>query len=71
MLAHQTGQVGINAAAQRCSKHQSAQLIILQTLVQVSRVRHHEIYSKRKGEAQFRHHRKHTVDTIRFFIDIQ
>jgi len=69
---HQTDQTGIDAATQRYSNNQSAQLNCFRSrsyrpCCKVSLVRHHEIYSKRKGESPFRHHRKLKYDKI--FLD--
>jgi len=74
VLAHyQASQIRKYAATQRYSDNQRAQVICCQLQYyrpywKGSLVQHHEIYSKRKGESQFRYHRKRKYDTIFLLI---
>jgi len=66
---HQASQIRKYAATQRHSDNQKSQAICCQLQYyrpywKGSLVRHHEIYSKRKGESQFRCHRKRKYDKI-------
>jgi len=74
VLAHQTDQIGIDAATQPYSNNRSAQLICYwlkyyRPCYKVPRVRHHQSCSKREREVQFGYHAN--ADTIRFFTGVQ
>jgi len=69
-MAHrQASQIRKYAATQLYSENQRAQVICCQLQYyrcywKGSLVRHHEIYSKRKGESQFQYHRICKYDKI-------
>ena len=69
MAHHQADQITIYAATPRYSQIQSARVICYRLqhyrpYCKVFLVRHYEIYSKIKCEAQFRYHRKRRYDRI-------
>ena len=71
MAHYPTDQIRTDAATQRYSDNQIIQLICywlkyFRPYCTVILVRHHEIYSKRNGEAQFRYHRKRRYDKISY-----
>jgi len=72
MAHHQASQPRKYIATQRYSDNQRAQVIrrlqYYRPDCKGSLVRHHEIYGKRKGEAQFRYHRKRKYDKIFLLI---